>query len=426
MFSRLHDMAASLFRGGFFHIVGAGTINKVLSALLGIVIVRLLPQDNYGVYAYAQNVMSFFILFNGLGAASAILQLCSSEDGDVEQAVYLYGFRSGCCVDLLIAIAMLIIGLVVVFPISGSGPLFSLLCLYPLATLVMELRLTKLRTELRNREYSILTNIQTVLNVVFSIGGAFVLDAVGLILGQYIALGLSILVGVRFFPSKRESKSTALSREVKHSFWKIALTQSLNNGLSQALSLLSVFFVGMLLVSESDLALYKASTLVPFALAFIPSMVAVYVYPRFAIHRRDREWTIRSYARWTVLLLVGMLLACLLGCLFSESIMILLFGEDYAAASGSFCVLMIGSFFMNGFGRLAGNLLVVQMKLLTNTVIAVIGLALTVTLSFALIPSLGIMGAAFAWSGTVSVMGLLTFSAYCIVIARLGNKTNEA
>lgn len=419
LYFKFREAVANLLKGGFFHIVGAGTINKAFSALLGIILVRLLSQEEYGVYSYAQNIMSFFLLFNGLGAAPAILQLCSAESKPVQYSFYRYGFKKGCLFDCAVAVVMLAIGLIVSFPIAGSGVLFSCMCFYPLLSLIIELRLTKLRTELRNRDYSQLTNIQTISNVFFSVTGAFLFGVGGLIAGQYIAILTVTAIACIRYPLKSTPAAQSLTLKQRRTYWKIALTQSLNNGLSQALSLLSVFFVGLFLSNERDLALYKAATLIPMALAFVPSMIAVYVYPLFASHRKDRPWTTRAFIHWSTILVIIMGIICAVCCLASHALITILFGADYVDAVVPFCILMIGSFVMNSAGRLAGNLLVSQMKLFANTIIAVVSIAVNVVLSVNLIPLFGIMGAAWAWSGTMILMGFLTLFAYCVAICHI-------
>ena len=72
---RLKGPFAKLYRTGFFHIFGAGTINKAVSSLTMIVLVWLIPKAEYGLYSYVFNIVSIFALFNGLGASSALLQL---------------------------------------------------------------------------------------------------------------------------------------------------------------------------------------------------------------------------------------------------------------------------------------------------------------------------------------------------------------
>ena len=89
---RISNLGNSLLKGGFFDIVGAGTLNKAIATIMSIVLVRVLSKYDYGVYSYAFNIASFFIIFNGLGATSAALQLCCEayQDKDRERRLYAY------------------------------------------------------------------------------------------------------------------------------------------------------------------------------------------------------------------------------------------------------------------------------------------------------------------------------------------------
>ena len=59
---------------GLFDIFGANVINKILAFLSSIFIVRILTKDEFGTYAYLQNILSFFLLLNGAGVTSGYLQ----------------------------------------------------------------------------------------------------------------------------------------------------------------------------------------------------------------------------------------------------------------------------------------------------------------------------------------------------------------
>ena len=71
-----------LFQTGFFHIFGSSVINKILTFLSNVVLVRLISKEAYGVFTYAWNIYSLVLLLNGLGVVSGLLQLCSERADD--------------------------------------------------------------------------------------------------------------------------------------------------------------------------------------------------------------------------------------------------------------------------------------------------------------------------------------------------------
>ena len=127
---RISNLVNSLLKGGFFDIVGAGTLNKAIATIMSIVLVRVLSKYDYGVYSYAFNIASFFIIFNGLGATSAALQLCCEayQDKDRERRLYAYAYR----VSLAVGVLYLFVVLGVAIFVPHSGLRFhsrALLCL---------------------------------------------------------------------------------------------------------------------------------------------------------------------------------------------------------------------------------------------------------------------------------------------------------
>lgn len=292
-------------------------------------------------------------------------------------------------------------------------------CLYPLVVLLCELRLVYLRSNLQNQSYAHMTNVQTALLAIFSVAGAFFGGVTGLIAGQYVAYITSYLVLVWRHPLSRLVEGNGKAVFDKKEYWYIALISSFNNGLSQALSILGTFFIGLFLASDLAVASYKVATTIPFALLFIPSTMMTYVYPYFALHCNDGVWTRRQYLRLSLACIGVMGVATLVAALFGRPIIGLVFGEQYLDAVPAFQVLMFGFFLTAALRQPAGNFLVTQKKLLANTVIAIISIILNIVLSYVLIPSYQLVGAAWAYTGTMLFGAVAAPWAYVHVIRKL-------
>ena len=104
---------------------------------------------------------------------------------------------------------------------------------------------------------------------------------------------------ITLLSNKRESIG-----EDKKPLLKISIISMTNNSLSHLLYLLDVFVLGIVDPQETILASYKAATIIPTALTFIPSALMTYVYPYFAQHRLDKKWC-RKYYKITVLCFGG-------------------------------------------------------------------------------------------------------------------------
>ena len=110
--TKAKDDLRRLTRKGFFHIFGASTINKIIGFASAWIIIRIVTKAEYGVYSYANNIYSFFLLASGLGIASAILQICSeAETEEDKKRFYSYGLRFGIFINILLGILILIAGI---------------------------------------------------------------------------------------------------------------------------------------------------------------------------------------------------------------------------------------------------------------------------------------------------------------------------
>lgn len=420
--AKITELGRTLFKGGFFDIVGAGTLNKAIATIMSIVLVRVLSKYDYGVYSYAFNIASFFIIFNGLGATTAALQLCCEafDDKDRECRLYAYAYRVSLAVGLLYLLLVLGIAFFVPLSIPSSGPILALYCAYPLLQQLFDIKTILLRVRLKNRDYAFAMNLQTVLTCIFSVIGALTFAAPGLAVGQSLALLAAYAWLCRRFPfDHRYLRSSSLARNDVVQFWKISLISAFNSGVSQAFTLLGTMFIGTLMADELAVSSYRVATTIPFALLFFPSAIVTYVYPHFVRHKDERDWTLRNYG--LVTLGGGALMAAitLFFVLLARPIVVLIFGEQYLDSVPVMQIVMVGFFITATFRTPAGNLLVTQRKLVSNSVIGIIMIIVCFIASYALIPRFGMMGAAIVYDLCMVVGAVLSCVIYLKTIVGL-------
>lgn len=422
---KFSDLGRSLFRGGFFDIVGAGTLNKAIATIMSVVLVRVLSKYDYGVYSYAFNIASFFIIFNGLGATTAALQLCCEafNDKDWECRLYAYAYRVSLVVGFLYLLLVLAIALLVPLSIPSSGPILVLYCAYPLLQQLFDIKTILLRVRLKNRDYAIALNLQTVLTCIFSIVGALTFAAPGLAVGQSLALLVAYAWLCRLFPFERDYLwSSSLKRDDMTQFWRIALISAFNSGVSQAFTLLGTMFIGMFIADELVVSSYRVATTIPFALLFFPNAIVTYIYPHFVRHKDDRVWTLRNYALMTLGGGILMAVITVFFIVFADPIVSLIFGEQYVDAVPVMQIVMIGFFITATFRTPAGNLLVTQRKLVSNSVIGVIMIVVCVIASYVLIPRFGMVGAAAVYDLCMIAGAVLSCVIYLKTVMSLPDK----
>ena len=152
--SRINELSGNVIKKlkekGFFHIFGSSTINKIIGFASTWVIVRIVSKPEYGVYSYAYNLYSFFLILSGFGIMSAFLQLGSeTTDDNIRTRLYKYSLKFGLIVNIVLAIIIALTGLFIPMRFDNAGYLLALMAGLPIVVLVNELQLIYLRIYLR-------------------------------------------------------------------------------------------------------------------------------------------------------------------------------------------------------------------------------------------------------------------------------------
>lgn len=409
-----------MFKTGFFHIFGSSIINKIIAFLSTTVLVRILTKEEYGVFSYAWNIYSIVILFNGLGMHSALLQLGSEKknNSDYMGRISNYCTRSGILFDTMLAALFLMIGFFVPLKIESASALLKMLCLLPMILFVYNMILSKLRAERRNKDYSIISVINTTAIFILCTVFAWIFREKGMIIGYYAAYASTVSVGFLLFKVKLFSNDKKPQKKETRDIRSIAVISMCNTGLSQLLYLLDLFVLGIVTPEETILAGYRVATIIPTALSFIPASLVTYLYPYFAEHRKDPEWCLKSYKK--ILLGLGTFNAALSAglCVFAPFIIKLLFGEQYMEIVPLFRLLSLNYFFSGTFRTLGGQLLVTQRKLKFNLVVAIMSGVINIIADFVFIRWWGSMGAAFATILVVVFSGIMNTSYLFYIFSR--------
>ncbi len=407
-----------LIKNGFLHIFSASVINKILQFCSSILLIRFLPKEEYGQYSYAGNILGLFLLVEGLGVCSGLLQYASENIKDERKLSYVkLSFKYGISFDVLLAFSVFVFTLFFKLPIDGSSKILRWMFLIPLLTLFFNIIETYLRASLKNLQYSILSVMNTILVLIFSIIGVLLYNVWGVIIGRYIAYIITDIVA--FFIIKRDfslMKSITLPEiNERKTFLKYSIVCMLSNSISGLLYLIDTFFVGLIVKDSSIVATYKTATLIPFAINFIPASVMTFAYPYFAKINNDKQAFKKYYN--TLLFYMGILNAFISAFLIilAPLIIKIIFGNNYSDALVPFRILSLGYFFAGTFRILSGNLIAAIKKVKINFYSAIISGLANILLDIVFILWWGATGAAistvciFILDGTISTLYMYYF-----------------
>ncbi|XCP86577.1 oligosaccharide flippase family protein [Roseburia hominis] len=421
----LFKLLTRLKEKGFFHIFGSSTINKIIGFASTWVIVRIVSKPEYGVYSYAHNLYSFFLILSGMGIMSAFLQLGSETTNDSEkERLYRFSLRFGLVVNIFLAVLIIIVGLFIPIHFEGAGNLFALMAGLPIVVLVNELQLTYLRINTRNVEYSTINTLNSILIFILSCALAYLLKSPGLVLAAYTAHIVSIVITSKKFGVGINFSNCSLPHETRKNLFSIASISMVNNGLSKLMYLLDIFVLGYFVIDSEVIASYKIATNIPTALQFIPQAVMVFLYPYFARNKDNKEWLLKNYRH--IMLFWGLfnLAVSVFMVAFAKPIIVLFFGKQYLDALVPFRILSCSYFFSATFRSIAGNLLITQRKLKFNLLVSIFASAMNTILNVFMIRAWESIGAALATLITVIVSGFISTS-YLIYVFRTKEKKEQ-
>lgn len=400
----IKESVKRLFKDGFFHIVGAGTINKIISLCSGIIIVRVMTQTEYGTYSHVMNTVNMLLIANGLGTLTGVLQYgCENRDNSqIRNSIVHYGMRLGFFFNLICGLIVIVYASIVRQPIEDSVLLFSIAAFIPAATYLSDGCADVLRIGEFNKEYGLYSIINSILTFACILTGAILFSVKGALAFRYIAIAIMLVLAVKCFPFVRETllnKSNVLSPSIRNGFIKFSLLSCANNSIARLFYNVDLYLIGILIADVNTIAAYKVAMTIPFALTFITASIVTYIYPKFVAHREDRIWLKKNYIMLLGFLVIinGIITAVFILC--SKWIISLVFGVQYVEQSViPFNILMIGFFVSSTFRIPAGNILDMLHLITPNLVISIISGLANIVLDYILIIHWGSNGAAVATS----------------------------
>ena len=418
----MRDNLIKLLKKGFFHIVGSSILNKVIQFASSLFLVRLLSKDQFGLFSYANNLLVFFLLFNGLGVTAGMLQF-GSESREVEKrnSFFNYGIKIGILFNVAISIIIFVFGKIIPLKLDTANTIVTSMFLFPLLIFLFETIQIYFRASLENKKFSILSSFNTLAIFIFSVIGAYYFNIIGIILFRYAAYIITLVVGLALIkrPPYNIINSSKLHKIEKVQFIKFSIISSFNNAISQLLYTIDILLIGLIIVDETIIASYKTATLIPFSLNFIPISIMMFIYPYFARKSSDKKWIKQNYIRLTKCLFVFNFVISFILIIFAPLIIRLLFGTQYLDSLNSFRILSFGYFIASTFRIPAGNIIVMLKKVKFGMYVSIITGILNIILDYTLIKYYGSIGAAIA---TLYVFIFTSIIVVCYLMSQLNKK----
>jgi O-antigen/teichoic acid export membrane protein len=305
---------------------------------------RLLSPHDFGLYSFCYNIISIFLLFNGFGATSSILQFVSKNYNDkMLQLTYLKkSFYIGMLFNLFVTIVIFFYARYGYFSILGANKILLLMIFLPLGRLYIDILQTYFRATQQNKTFAKFTISINIVLLLINIFTTYQYGINGLVLGTYITYILVFIISFKLLNIKQifnlDSSIISTIEFVKFSSYNVFAS-----AFSQVLFILDIILLGYIVTNAKLIATYKIATSIPFALNFIPGIIVTYYYPIFAKLKQEQNMsmldTIYKLQLKMLIITATISIFCII---LAKPIILLIWGYNYIDALTPFIILMIG------------------------------------------------------------------------------------
>jgi O-antigen/teichoic acid export membrane protein len=274
---------------------------------------------------------------------------------------------------------------------------------------LVDMNLYTYRSKLANRNFAIATFLYSGILIAAKYFSAVQWDLNGVISAKIIVsaifgIVLSVVTYRKFFG---ESKPYLLSKIEKKAVDKYSIQYMITNGIWAIFMLNDILLLGIFGSDASVIADYKVAYFLPGNLSILSGAIGMFVAPYFVKNETDNNWVRRNYFKTLILTSIMIGGSVLILFLFSNQLIVLLFGNVYSNINNVMRLLLIASFANSGIRVTTANILASMGQIKYNMIISFSGIILQVVMNIFMIPRYGINGVAITSITVYTIMAAL-------------------
>ena len=384
---------------------------KICSFLTSLILIRILSPHEFGLLSYVLSTLTFFIPFSGGGMQHSFLRYAPMlDDKENRIGLFKHSLFRGLLFSFFLAFVLFLLMPWLDSAVGNTSIYFSWLIFYLFSFFLIELVKMRYRVADQNKTYAGIDVYLSALVLFFGTGLAYFYGPLA-----YVIVFVTVPLVIGIFHLKVPIK---VAVKIPEKYYSYGIWVGLGGIASQLMYSLDVFLVGKLIQDAQQVAIYRSASIIPIALFFIPNSYITTHYTDLAKNSLDKEYLIcfaKDYIK-----LFSVLAFVLVAVLYfmSDSIISILFGEEYAEAAYLFEILilgMLGAFIL----RIPfGNMLASVGKSNWNAIVAFIILVLNGILNYYAIYAWGIVGAAIVTSALLWISGILSLALFFVYLKK--------
>lgn len=405
-------------KGGF--IFSSTIISKGLSLLFSIIIIRILTKEDYGNLMYAYTFISFLMPFMGFGIFQSFLRFAPLQTYRYQKkAIFRYTFIAGIVASVALGLLLILFSPIASFKMQGALYYIIAFSSLILALFIFESVKNYLRIFYLNKSYAKLEILHAVLIFLLGCILTYAIGGFGFILALVL---VPLLLSIWLLYRKPILNKMPLSINIApKKLWIYGIYTSFGGLVSQLIFSVDIISIGNLLEDAKWVAQYKALSLIPFSLLFIPGAIIKTDFVKLVQESRNINY-LKNYVRnFMILFLALSVLILLLTYFFGDFAIVYLFGESYLNQSEMLSVFSVGLVGAFVFRVPFGNIMVAIGWTKISTAISVLTLIADIILNYFWIQKWGVMGAAYATSLLLWISGITVFIVFLVYLKRIQN-----
>tara|TARA_Y100000589_G_scaffold277537_1_gene272586 strand:- start:31408 stop:32682 length:1275 start_codon:yes stop_codon:yes gene_type:complete len=400
-------------------------LGKLISFLISLIVIRLLTKPEYGLITYSSTIVSLAVPLMGFGAFQGLMRYGAKLTGYRKKLqLFNYGLVRGSIFSLLFILIFIFSSGYITRSLPEARDYFIILSFQIFSLFLLEYVKSFYRLLHRNKAYSLLEIGYQILLLTSAVLATLFFDGIGFVTAMTLIpflIAFSVIIKRKWLNFK-EIKFNLSIKPVE--FWRYSILVSLGALASQLLFVLDIIMLGNMLKNAQLVAIYKAASLIPLSLRFVPYMFITTDYLKFTENETNIDY-LKQYSRNYSKLFIPISIFNVLFFLFASDYLVLLFGKGYQ--NSAFLMKIFGFAITASFiFRIPyGNILTATRWANINAYNSIFALLLNFILNYFFIKNWQLEGAAIATTITMWVSGLLTFLFFILYLKKISRSPSN-
>ena len=401
----LKEFLSRFFSNKGHHVFFSFLIAKICGFLGSLVIIRLLPENEYGILSIVMSVCAIFLPFSGFGSNQILLRYGSISEKENKQNLSSYLFFKGIFNEIILMVIFVGISLFYALKYENIIIIFLFFGIRLMGFYLSNHIQTYYRISGKN---DIFAKVSNAINI-----GGFILLLVLTYLFKFYGylLAIALIPYLSLFWLKKEMFSAKrIVYDNKKEIWRFGIFTAATSVISETLFSLDVMLLGFLM-NENAVANYKVAILLPSNITVLAISFMQSDYPLLSKNYQNKNF-LRSYIKNYYKIFIPICILILgFFYFFKDLLLKVFFGTNYSDNSNLMMILLLGFTFGMLSRNLFGNLLPAVGKIEVNTWVSILSLIILCVTAYFLVNTFGILGMGISLSLVLIWEGLayLTF-----------------